>query len=292
MSDAENFADADTKDPVPAVAWEVSKVGLPLRCPPFCPEEPALWFAQLEGQFILSRITSDTTKFYSVTTQLETKYAMQVKDIITKPPETDKYEKLKSELIKRLSASQEKRIQQLLIHEELGDRKPSQFLRHLQNLAGPAGASEFVKSLWTNRLPHNIQTVIASQIADLQVEQLAEIADRVYEIVPSTPQVAAASALPSSSTSPDLVKEVSELTRQVALLTSQMNNKWRGRSRSRSQPRRYQNRYDRNRSNSSRPQQPPPNHPHCYYHYTYGDKANKCRQPCTFTSENSKGGRK
>ncbi|XP_047029504.1 uncharacterized protein LOC124637188 [Helicoverpa zea] len=281
MSEPEIFSDADSK-------CEVSKVGLPMRCPPFCPEEPAVWFAQIEGQFVLGRISSDTTKFYTVVTQLETKYAMQVKDIITKPPETNKYEKLKTELINRLSASQEKQIQQLLIHEELGDR-PSQFLRHLQNLAGPAGASDFVKSLWTNRLPQNIQTVIASQIADLPVEKLAEIADRVYDIVPCTPQVTATSA--STSTAPDLVKEVSELTKQVARLSSQMNSKWRGRSRSRSQSRHNQRRYYRGRSNNSRTPQPPPNHPHCYYHYTFGDKANKCRQPCTFTSENAKGGR-
>lgn len=98
---------------------------------------------------------------------------MEVKDIITNPPTTNKYLRLKSELIRRLSASQEKRIQQLLNDEELDDRKPSQFLRHLQNLAGTSGASDFVKTLWTNRLPVNIQTVIASQISDLTVEKLA-----------------------------------------------------------------------------------------------------------------------
>lgn len=282
MSDAEEFSDADTKDVVAVPPAEVARVGV--RCPPFCPEEPALWFAQLEGQFVLSKVSSDTTKYYYVTTQLETKYALQVKDIITNPPETNKYTKLKTELISRLSASQEKRIQQLLVHEELGDRRPSQFLRHLQNLAGPSGASDFVKSVWTNRLPHNIQTVIASQIADLQVEKLAEIADRVHEIAPTTPQVASTSA-----DNTELVKQVSELTKQVAMLTTKM---YRGRrhSRSRSRSQARYRRYDR--SNSSRSQQPPPNHPHCFYHYKYGDKANKCKQPCTFTTENAKGGRK
>ncbi|XP_052745825.1 uncharacterized protein LOC128199628 [Bicyclus anynana] len=129
-------------------------------------EKAALWFAQLEVVSLqlrepkLSKITSDTTKFYFVATQLETKYAIQVKDVITNPPATDKYERIKNELINRLSASQEKRIQ----HEELGHRKPSQFLRHLQNLAGPSGATDSVKSILTSRLPQNIQTVIASQI--------------------------------------------------------------------------------------------------------------------------------
>lgn len=290
MSDTENFSDADGKVDIPNVSGAVSRIGVPLRCPKFCPEEPALWFAQLEGQFILSRVTSDTTKFYFVTTQLEPNYALQVKDIITNPPETNKFEKLKDELIKRLSASQEKRIQQLLIHEELGDRKPSQFLRHLQNLAGPSGASDFVKSIWTSRLPRNIQTVIASQISDLQVEKLAEIADRVYEIAPEVPQIASASATTTSTVTSDLIKQVSELSKQVAKLTTRLTNRDANRSRSRSRSQSRNRRYSS--FNKHRPQQPPPNHPHCFYHYTYGDKANKCRQPCTFTSENCTGGRK
>jgi hypothetical protein len=37
-----------------------------IRVPPFWPEKPALWFAQLEGQFALWNITQDSTKFYYV----------------------------------------------------------------------------------------------------------------------------------------------------------------------------------------------------------------------------------
>ncbi|XP_022836850.1 uncharacterized protein LOC111364226 [Spodoptera litura] len=283
---AESDAYADCKD-VPVISGHTAAVGMPLRCPPFCPDEPALWFAQLEGQFILSRITSDSTKFYYASTQLETKYAIHVSEIITNPPEENKFNKLKTELVKRLSASQEKRIQQLLIHEELGDRKPSQFLRHLQKLAGPSGAAEFVKSIWTARLPQNVQTVIASQITELQVEQLAEIADREAEIAPMKPQIACTSASTTTDSS-DLAKQVSELTKQVALLTSRWGNRERQRSRSRSRSRCDYRRYERSKH---RPQQPPQNHPHCFYHFTYGDKAQKCKQPCSFSAENKKGGR-
>lgn len=283
MSESDGFADC--KD-APLISGEVMKVGMPLRCPPFCSEDPALWFAQLEGQFIMSRITSDTTKFYFVASQLDAKYAQQVKDIITNPPDVNKFEKLKTELINRLSASQEARIRQVLVHEELGDRKPSQFLRHLQSQAGPSGASDFVKSIWTSRLPQNIQTVIASQISDLQVEKLAEIADRVHEIAPMTPQVASTSSS-ACAASTDLAAQVCELTKQVALLTTQMNS--RGRHRSRSRPGGKQRRYDRS---SSRLKQPPPNSAHCFYHFNYGAKAQKCRKPCEFPAENSKGSRK
>lgn len=271
---------------------EVYRVGV--RVPPFWPEEPALWFAQIEGQFALSKIIQDDTKFYYVVGHLEPRYALEVKDIITNPPASDKYEKLKTELIKRLSASQEKRIQKLLTHEELGDRKPSQFLRHLQDLAGSSGASEFVKTLWTNRLPQHIQTVMAVQ-TNLPLDQLAEIADRVYDIAPATPQVASASAassLPTTSAASTSSYEeaLTQLTRQVALLTTQWNSRGRHfprqRSRSRSKPRRYDSRC------KSGPKQPPPNHPHCFYHYTYGATAKKCKEPCTFNSENFRGSRK
>lgn len=267
----------EQQDPTPA---EVLRVGV--RVPQFLVEEPALWFAQIEGQFILSRITSDETKFYYVAAQLEPPYAREVKDIITNPPRTDKYLKLKTELIRRLSASQEKRIQQLLNHEELGDRKPSQFLRHLQNLAGASAASDFIKTLWSSRLPINVQTVIASQLTDLPLDKLAELADKVHEIAPMSPQVASTSTAALESHD-SMAKQISELTRQVALLTTQLNR--RGRSKSHSRLR------SRSRSKSYRPKQPPPNHPHCFYHYTYGAKANKCKQPCTFKAENLQGGR-
>lgn len=34
-----------------------------LRIPPFWPEDPDLWFAQLERQFTLCNITSDSVKY-------------------------------------------------------------------------------------------------------------------------------------------------------------------------------------------------------------------------------------
>lgn len=254
-----------------------------VRVPPFWPEEPALWFAQVESQFALSRITTDETKFYYLVAQLDHQYAVEVKDIITNPPSTDKYLKLKTELMKRLSASQEKRVKQLLMHEELGDRKPSQFLRHLCSLAGPSVPSDFLLTLWSSRLPQNIQTVIATQM-DLDKDKLGELADKVYEIAPSSPQVASTSSTQMPGYS-DMAQQIAELTRQVSLLTTRLERTERSRPRSR------QNRYNRSRSRS-KPKQPPPDHPHCFYHFTYGEQARKCKKPCNFDSENAKGGRK
>lgn len=253
--------------------YEVLRVGV--RVPPFWPEEPALWFAQVESQFVLSKITADDTKFCYLVSQLDHQYAKEVKDIITNPPSTNKYDKLKLELIKRLSASHQKRVKQLLMHEELGDRNPSQFLRHLTGLAGVDVPTDFLVTLWSSRLPQNIQTVIASQM-DLPIDKLGEIADKVHEIATSTPQISSATPLYE-----DMAKQINELTKQVSLLTRHMHETSRPSAK----------RYNRSRSHS-RNRKPPPNHQHCFYHHTFGSKANKCKQPCSFKSVNSQGNRK
>lgn len=260
---------------------ELNKVSV--RIPPFWPEEPALWFAQIEGQFALSGITVDATKFYYVTAQLDHQYAAEVKDIITNPPATDKYLKLKGELIKRLSASQEKKVKQLLTHEELGDRKPSQFLRHLKTLAGPAVPDDFLRTLWSGRLPSNIQTVIASQ-SNTSLEDVAELADRVYDIVPCTPQVATTS-VNSNNIMNDMSRQIAELSKQVASLQSQLNSR-RSRSHSRSHSNNNRKR-SRSKSKTSDPSV-------CWYHNKFGNRANKCTTPCSFTpsSGNATGSRK
>ncbi|XP_063538681.1 uncharacterized protein LOC134747933 [Cydia strobilella] len=286
----EKFADADEEA-------QVCRVGV--RVPPFNADEPALWFAQIEAQFHLSKITLDDTKFYYVAGQLEARYAMEVKDVITNPPAADKYPKIKAELIKRLSASQEKRTRQLLVQEELGDRSPLQFLRHLQNLAGAVATSDLLRTIWCDRLPHNVQTILASQ-SEQPLDKLADLADRVYELAPSTPRApqvattsgAATTYAPACSVShapvsptDALTQQVNELTRQVALLTTNFK---RGRSHSRSH---FSSRPRRHSRSRPRMPQPPPNHPHCFYHYNFGQKAHKCSKPCSFDSGNSPGGR-
>ncbi|XP_049886871.1 uncharacterized protein LOC126381443 [Pectinophora gossypiella] len=238
------------KDPSP----EICKVGI--RVPPFWPEEPEIWFGQIEGQFANAGITSDTTKFNYVISNLDRQFSKEVKDLIIRPPATNKYEKLKAELIKRLSASHERKVKQLLMHEELGDH-------------------------YLDQSP--TETVLAAQ-PDASLEVLAELADRIQDIAPSTPQVAAASTSHAPGSSIDAVaKEVAELRKQLQNLTSQLSG--RSRSRTRQQQRR------RARSSSTRSQSNYRKFPVCFYHHKYGSQAHKCIRPCDFKAENSMGGR-
>jgi len=90
---------------LPDLTSYINRVGI--RVPPFWPEKPAVWFAQLEGQIALSKITHDSTKFYYVISQFENKYAAEVEDVITNPPPTGHYDRIKAELIRRLELSEE-----------------------------------------------------------------------------------------------------------------------------------------------------------------------------------------
>ena len=81
-------------DTVSTTPSDIFRVGV--RIPPFWPEKPAVWFAQVEGHFLLSGISDDKTKFYYVISQLEHRYAAEVEDIIVAPPAQGKYEILKT----------------------------------------------------------------------------------------------------------------------------------------------------------------------------------------------------
>ncbi|XP_063538682.1 uncharacterized protein LOC134747935 [Cydia strobilella] len=158
------------------------------RLPPFWPEDPEVWFAQVEAQFEIAGITKDATKYFQVIRELDHKAAREVRDILTNPPQSGKYDKLKKELINRLCVSHENRKRQLLMHEELGDRKPSQFLRHLRALAKDDVNDDLLRTMWSSRLPGNVQAIIASQ-KSATLEDIAILADQIMDVAPGSSQV-------------------------------------------------------------------------------------------------------
>ena len=73
-------------------------------------------------------------KFTYVVSSLQPEFAQEVMDLLFIPPTETPYDSIKVEHIRRTSLSEEKRLHQLLISEELGDHKPSQHLRKMQQL--------------------------------------------------------------------------------------------------------------------------------------------------------------
>ena len=105
-----------------------------IKLPPYWPNDPVIWFAQVEAQFTTRGVTKQDTKFAYVVAALTPDIAQEVRDLLLTPPATTPYDTLKVELLKRTFASLQKRLHQLLIVEKLGDRKPSQLLRHMRQL--------------------------------------------------------------------------------------------------------------------------------------------------------------
>lgn len=245
-----------------------------VKLPPFWSDKPSLWFSQADSQFLISGITSDDTKFHYIVAQLETRYAAEVEDIITNPPDTEKYKTLRSKLIERLSASEEQRVRQIISEEELGERKPSQFLRHLRSLAGSSSLQDnLLRQLWLRRLPAQAQAILTTQL-DLSLDKLADLADKVVEV--SRPAVfsLASGNLKSSGDSGNaalnaIETKFAELSKQVAELSVNFRQNERATSKSRSR-------------SSSRTKTDDKVKRLCWYHHKFGNKALKCVTPCDF----------
>ncbi|XP_076380676.1 uncharacterized protein LOC143261933 [Megalopta genalis] len=139
-----------------------------------------MWFGMVERSFEASGITTEATKFGYVLGALNPVYAAEVRDIIMNPPNTGQYQRLKTELIRRLSSSQEQKTRRLLESEEIGDRKPSQFLRHLRGLAGNNVSDSVLRTLWMGRLPNSMQVILATQ-KDAEMDKVADLADAIAE---------------------------------------------------------------------------------------------------------------
>ncbi|XP_018358548.1 PREDICTED: uncharacterized protein LOC108758222 isoform X1 [Trachymyrmex cornetzi] len=226
-----------------------------VRLPPFWRDNPQLWFAQVEAAFSI------------------------VADIVTSPPDKEKYDAIKGRLVSVLGETTATRIRRLLATHELGDDKPSIFLQRLRNLAEGQVSDQILKSIFMERLPENIRAILAiSEVTDLS--KLAAQADKVMEVAKPFPGSIQAMS-PKTGDNTSLVNKVSvdivELTKQIAKLTKQV----RSRSRSKSRGRRNFDRRPRSKSQAR------DNKELCYYHNKFGAQAYKCAPPCTWKKKTS-----
>lgn len=264
-----------TPPPVPAI----ERVGV--RVPPFWPANPEVWFGQIEAQFELTGVTVDDTRYNYVIANLDSKTVEEVSDVLRDPPEQNKYAILKEKLIKRFGASQAQKTRQLLEAEDIGDRKPSQFLRHLRSLAEPGIPDSFLRALWMARLPATTQAILATQ-KDVDLDVTAELADSIADTT--------AAGNPNNICSVNsqverLEAEMRALRADIAALAPGRRDDSRAAFHRRSPT------PARGRPASPRATSPGPAYSTCWYHRVFGRNARRCRRPCDFRQGNAEGGR-
>lgn len=268
MSDEETLFEAKKPvppDPVPGPSTAVGAVAF--KAPPFWKQNPKLYFAQIESEFVNAKITQDETKYHKLVSVIETDILAQVSDIILNPPSTLKYEKLKNRLIEQFQDTETRQIKLLLQELQLGDDRPSQLLRKMKDLSKEV-PGDFLKNLWLQRMPTAVQQILATSTGDL--DSLAKMADKIMEVTDSS-SVHLVEKKDGCSHCQTIQKQVDELAKQVEDLKTE-KRKWRKQSRS---PAR--GRFVRKRSSSRKFD---PTAGTCWYHYKYGSNARKCVKPC------------
>ncbi|GFU55545.1 uncharacterized protein TNCV_4339401 [Trichonephila clavipes] len=162
-----------------------------------------------------------------------------------------------------------------------GDEKPSHLLRKMKELSNGQLQDDFLQSLWLQRMPPHIQTVLSASSEPL--DKLAIIADKVSEVVGASSTICAATTVPPPSqssscsaqpTMDSLARQIQDLSLQVAELTRERNS---------SRHQRYSS--DRRRSHS-RSRSDNRGSGICYYHRRYKEQARKCVSPCAFVQKN------
>lgn len=239
------------------------------KLPPFWTADPALWFIQVESQFAARRITADLTKYHYVVSSLPPAIASEIRDLLLAPPVENAYATLKETLVRRITPSEPQRLQQLLRGTELGDRTPSQLLRHMQQLLGETSTTidgVLLRELFLQKLPSGVRMVIAaSEHKDLTAA--AELADKLVAMTPPTPMAAVQARQPLNELQ-EMREEIARLAETVSALHTS---------------RRAQTITEPNTPLSQK------QHEHiCWYHRRFGSSARKCVPPCAH-SGNSRG---
>ncbi|BHF71629.1 hypothetical protein SprV_0401468900 [Sparganum proliferum] len=226
--------------------------------PEFWQHAPELYFIRIESALYSANVTKELAKYHKLVEVLPASVISQVQSLLTNPPADAPYSTLKAEIPRLNSVSDRQRYHQLIKEESLGDWKPSDLLRRMRSLLGDMQVDDkFVKEMFLERLPADVQTILASDSQDLTVSQLAEMADRMIGVQRfQSPSVAQISS--SSSVNDHLVKQVSAMADEMASLKIQparlISSRSCSRRRSRSRPRTADT---------------------CWYHTNFGVKARK-----------------
>lgn len=235
-----------------------------VKLPTFWSSSPDIWFCQTEAQFAIHKITEDATKYYHVVASLEQDTASLVMDILKAPPAQAKYAALKHRLLSIFALDDYERASRLLHLKGLGEDKPSTILAKMNALLGSADVKILFRQIFLEQMPENIRSHLVRAEED-DLATLVEEADKIWY----------ATSQPSSASSINNIEH-----------SASINNIVKQEVNSNAKPRKTQ-------SSTKKPtvMEEDTTSSLCYYHQRFGDKATKCRAPCSKNPGNETAGR-
>lgn len=177
----------------------MSTSAVALKLPEFWESSASAWFAQTEAQFALRDITADTTKYYYVVSALGSSTASRVVSLLKRPPYQDKYDTIKTHLLKTFELSDTERASRLFSLQGLGDSKPSELMDKMLDLLGEHEPGFLFVQLFLRQLPVTVRAALANTTIKNDCRALAEEADKFFL---ATQQPGAAAVFPAQSFSP------------------------------------------------------------------------------------------
>ena len=238
--------------------------------PPFWGDNVAAWFASAESRFRMKRIYDEWDRYDIVVAALSKDDIRLVLDVVTAPPDDDPYTTLKERLLSTHVKTDYQRIEEMLAMDSLGSRKPSEMLAHMLELC-PAGEerTKFFAYHFLHRLPQELR-IMLSEDDHQEVHQLARKADRLWAIHGHCLHGSVAAAGPAAA-SADGVNAVRGGAAQKR--GSQQRGGGRGR-------------YKPPKSGPATSTAPAAlardSAGLCFFHWNFGEQANKCEPPCTW----------
>ena len=230
---------------------------LAVKLPDFWTDDPDLWFLHAESAFRNSQVTQSQTKFDHVIQKLPQNIMVSVQGLImNKALSSTPYEDLKAKLVSSYTLSRWQRINKLIHHPALGDRRPTALMdAMLALLPDDEVPGSLFLGLFLERLPVEMRDhLVANEFKT--PSEMALHADKLWDArrtQTSDPLLAAAATSPS-----------------------------RARTR------------DRGSTSPSRRTQTlgPATPGECYFHKRFGSTANNCRPPCNFPGNARADGRR
>ncbi|KAK3888601.1 hypothetical protein Pcinc_007327 [Petrolisthes cinctipes] len=247
--------------------------------PPFVEDSPDIWIIQLDLYFARAQIVQQEVKFQTAASLLPAHHVMEFIDMI-RDPSVQAYDEFCGALMSRLGKSTEENLRSILAAQQLGDRKPSQFLRHLLELTKPHITdkdSPLVRHIFLQAMPDKSLPFLQFLPPETPLDTLAGTADRV---VSSLNQASAAvdavssteflsnQDYPLAQANSARLDKISQTLDEICYQLKRISSDSRSRSTSKDRRNFRRHSVSGDRSNKI-----------CWYHNKFGSKANKCVLP-------------